>query len=240
MIDRRLAFIVLLCIACKPATKPDGQPSRAAEPRIRATVLTIRTTTEPAKQATTHTIVIAGALARSTDELDTWRLFDVTKDTVTYVDDVAKTVRTEPFKASVPNSSLPEYLPRATWQPTREKRTLLGVTAEQSLVRAGAYRRELWIAKHRAIPDELFGMMQLSDPPKHELAPMMHAVQHAIAATRGFPLLDRTEVPFGKSKIVIERTVVAIGEKEVPKTTLEIPRGYRDLTKPSASPPPAS
>ena len=238
MIDRRLALLVLLCIACKPATKPAGKPSAAPVPQIRATVVTIRTTSEQSKQTTTHSLVIAGDLARSTDELDTWRLFDVKKGTVTFVDDVAKTVRTEPFKASVPNSSLPAHLPRATWQPTGEKRPILGVTAEQSLVRAGAYRRELWIAKHRAIPDQLFAMLQLSDPPKHELAPMMHSVQHAIAATRGFPLVDRTEVPYGKaSKFVIERAVVGIGEKEVPKSMLELPRGYRNMTPPPPSSP---
>lgn len=231
MIDRRLALLVLVCIACKPATTPTGKPTAAAVPQVRATVVTIRTTTQPAKQTTTHTIVIAGDLARSTDELDTWRLFDVKKETVTYVDDVAKTIRTEPFKASVPQSSLPAYLPRATWEPTGEKRAILGVNAEQSLIRAGAYRRELWIAQHRAIPDRLFAMLQLSDPPRHELAPMMHAVQHAIASTRGFPLLDRTELPYGNAKFVVERTVVGIAEKEVPKAMFEVPRRYRDLTQ---------
>jgi hypothetical protein len=229
VIDRRLALIVLLCIACKPDPKPAGPAAAAAAgPQTKATVVTIRTTIEPSKQTTTHTLVIAGDVARSTDELDAWRLFDVKKGTVTFVDDVAKTVRTVPYKPTLPSQALPTWLPRVTWQATGEKRAIAGVNAEQSLMRVGTYRRELWIGKHRAIPDQLFAMIQLSDPPKHELTPMMHAAQQAIAATRGFPMLDRTEVPYGKaSRFVIERAVVGVEEKQVPKAMLEVPKDYK-------------
>lgn len=196
---------------------------------MRATVVTIRTTVEPAKQTTTHTLVIAGDLARSTDELDAWRLFDVKKGTVTFVDDIAKTTHTKTIQPPT-ERALPAHIPRVTWEPTGQKRALLGVSAEQSLIRVGNYRRELWIAKHRAIPEQLFSMMQLSDPPAHSFAPMTRAADVALRATRGFPLLDRTEVPYGKaSKFVVERTVIDIAEKNVPKAMFEVPSGYKKL-----------
>lgn len=208
MNDRRFALSIALgtalFLACKPV--PVQQRGVAAAPQVRATVITIRTTVEPAKQTTTHTIAIRGDLARSTDELDVWRLFDVKKGTVTIVDEIAKTVRTEPVAAQ-----------RVTLAATGRKRPLLGVEAEESLIQTGAYRRELWIAKHPAIPDRLYSMLQ------------------PIGAPPGFPMLDRTEMPYGKaSKFSVERMVVAIGEKDVPQAMFEVPRRYRNVNATTA------
>lgn len=202
-----IVLVLALCVACKPAAPPSKKPATAG-PQVRATVVTIRTTVDPPKQTTMHSVVIAGDLARSTDELDVWRLFDVKKGTVTFVDEIAKTSRTEPIGA-------PQ---KVTLPPTGRKQPLLGVEANESLIQIGAYRRELWIAKHPAIPDRLYSMLQ------------------PIGAPPGFPLLDRTNMPYGKaSKFVVERVVVAIGQKDVPKALFEVPRGYRDLTKPAAN-----
>ena len=235
MTYRRLLLLLILCAACKPATKPAAKTTAAAGPQVRATIVTIRTTTEPAKKTTNHTIVIANDVARSTDELDVWRLFDVKKGTVTFVDDIDKTFRVERFPRPRQPAPPPPHTPRVTWSGTGQRRAILGVTADQSLITAGAYRRELWIGDHSAIPEQLFAMLQLSDPPSSPLAPMMRGVEDAILAVHGFPLLDHAELPSGNTKLVVERAVVDIAQKDVPKAMLEVPRDYRDVTpKPKA------
>lgn len=240
MTDNRLYLlpalaIACLAIACKPSP-PTAKKPAAAGPQTRATVVTIRSTSQPANQTSTQLLVIAGDVARSTGELDTWRLFDFKKGTVTFVDDIAQTFRTEPLASIVQKrqaafaQALPEHIPRATWEPTGQQRTLAGVNAVQSVIRAGAYRREVWIAKHPAIPDQLFAMMLVSEPPSSPFAPMTRAADQALASAKGFPMLDRTELPYGNTKFVAERVVAGIGQRDVPKAMLEVPRGYKDLT----------
>ena len=73
-------------------------------------------------------------------------------------------------------------------------------------------------------------MMHMSEPPSSPLAPMMLAVDDELAEMRGFPLLDRTVVPFGKTNLVVEHTVTSIAQRDVPESLLQVPRGYRDLT----------
>ena len=67
---------VVVCAACRPTAPP---PGRAVDnvPKIRATVVTIQTTLQPQKKSYTHALVIAEGRARSGDEVDSWRLFDL-------------------------------------------------------------------------------------------------------------------------------------------------------------------
>src|SRR6185295_12492156 len=84
-----LALALAFLFSC---TKPPSQapaPPKKPEPTIRATVVTIQTTIQPANKIYTHEIVIANNRARSTDEADQWRLFDFAQKKVTYVDDIA-------------------------------------------------------------------------------------------------------------------------------------------------------
>jgi hypothetical protein len=231
----RYAFLFLLaavCAACKPA--PTAPRSAAAQPTVRATVVTIRTIEE--KKTHDHAIVILGDKARDTSEHDKWRLFDTKANTVTFVDDVAKTVRTEPIaeivrmRRAAEAGLLPAHFPAARIERTNERRPMHGTTVRQSVVEAGAYRRELWIGEHPAIPGSLFAMMHASAPPSSPLAPMMRSVDEALMETSGFPLLDRTTVPFGKTNLTIERRVIGIGQRDVAESLLTVPRDYRDVT----------
>jgi hypothetical protein len=242
VIHRRLLILLaVLCVTCKPAPRQAAKPT-AAGPQTRATVVTIRTTLEPAKRTYTHTLVVIDGRARNTNELDTWRLYDAKARTVTFVDDVAKTYRTESFdqllksRRALTAASLPAYFPPARFATTTESRTLQGVPARQSLIQMGAYRRELWIATHPSIPDELYALMHLSEPSPSPLAPMHRVVDEAVAKLRGYPLLDRAEIAYGKTKNVVERTVLSIAQQDVPQTVLTIPRDYKDTTpKPPTS-----
>lgn len=251
MIHRRLLILLaVLCVTCKPAPQQPGKPA-AAGPQTRATVVTVRTVLEPAKRTYTQTLVVAGGRARNTAEQDTWRLYDTKARTVTFVDDVAQTYRTESFEQLLKSrraktaGSLPVPLAPARFSTTAETRALQGVQARKSVIELGAYRRELWIAPHPAIPDELYAMMQLSEPAASPLAPMHRAVDEAVAKVRGFPLVDHAEIAYGKTKHVVDRTVLSIAQKDVSEMLLAVPQDYKDVTrKPatarSASRPPAS
>ncbi len=238
------AVVLAFCVSCKQqASKPAATKPAAAGPQMQATVLTIRTTIEPAKQTDTFALVISGDRARSTGEQDTWRLYDLEANTITFVDDVAKTVRVEKLQDAVKqkraaiNAPLPPHYARLRLVPTGTTRAMQNVDAKQNVITQGGYKRELWLAEHPAIPKGLFAMMTATDRASTPLAPMMHAVDEALLSTRGFPLLDRSEVTYGNQKMVVERAVVSIEKKPVQQALLTIPRGYEDVTpkpKPAA------
>jgi hypothetical protein len=216
-------------------------------------VIDIRTVSEPDKRTTNHSLVIAGDQARSTDEVDRWRLFDLKNETVTFVDDFAKTKRTEPIASLLArrrrtlSQPLAEAIAPARFESTGETRNLLGVPAARSVITAGDYRRELWIGAHPQIPARLFALMQISDRPTSSFAPMMKTADEALANVRGFPLLDRSELPIGENRMIVERSVASVGVREVPRSLLTIPADYREVIptkepaarpRPSSSPPP--
>lgn len=232
---RRLCLLLIaVCLSCKPAPPQRAKPA-AAGPQVRATVVTIRTTIDK-KPPQHHLIVIAGNVARSTSEQDTWRLFDTRANTVTFVDDVSRTVRTEGLPSIVKKrrtfdaTALPAHYARVTFERTNERRTIQGASAEKVTIASGGYERELWLAQHPAIPTQLFAMMHASETPSSPLAPMMRDVDRALETVRGFPLLDRTRVPLGKGELVVERAVVGISQRDVPESLVTLPKGYEDRT----------
>jgi hypothetical protein len=238
---RRFALLLIaFCVACKPSTPPPVKPA-PAEPQVQATVVTIRTIVRPENKSWVRSLVIAGDRARDTGELDTWRLYDTKAKTVTFVDDVEKTFRTEALdvliakRETAQKKPLPAHYPHAELARTKEHKSIQGVTAERSLIESGAYRRELWLGEHPSIPRGLFGMMQASEAPSSPLAPMTRTVDEALISARGFPLSDRATVPLGDTTLVVERDVTGIGQQQVSQTVLAVPKGYRDLT-PKAKP----
>lgn len=234
-------LLIAICMACKPGTQTPAQKN-AAGPTMRANVISIRTVEQPEERTLTRTIVIAGDRARDTGEHDVWRLFDTKANTVTYVDDIARTYRTESLQTllrqrrAATAQPLPPHYPRARLTRPGTKKALQGATAELMVIETGAYKRELWLGEHPAIPRGLFAMMHASEPATLPLAPMMRDVDEVLIGTRGFPLAERTEVPTGKSKLVIDRSVTGIAAKDVPQTLLAVPKGYRDLTPATAAP----
>ena len=234
---RLLLLLVAVCLACKPAQEqPPAKPS-AAGPQVRATVVTIRTTV--GEKTHDHTLVIAGNRARNTGEQDTWRLYDTKANTVTFVDDVERTLRTEPLSAIAARrrtanaANISAQFPRARLVRTKETKPLHGATARAVAIESGTYRRELWLAEHPSIPRGLFAMMHASDPTTSPLAPMMSAVDQALADERGFPLVDKATMG---GRVVVERTVTGIVQRDVPEALLELPKGYKDTTPVARNP----
>ena len=241
--NRALVLVLAIFIACKQAPTQETKPGSATGPQLAATVIAVRTTI--GDKSTNHEVVIANGRARSTNEADVWRLFDTKANTVTFVDDVEKTIRVEPLETILTNrratlaGTLPSHYPQATIKRGGTK-PILGVNATQHVITAGAYRRELWIAEHRAVPEELFAMMHASDAPSSaRMMPMVRDVEEELLRAKGFPLVDRTELPYGKKKMVVERTVTGIASRQVPEAMLTIPREYRDVT-PKPAPAPAA
>src|SRR5258708_8748017 len=114
--DLKLSFraggLILLLVSCAPATRPPAQSSN--EQKIHATVITIQTTIQPANKTYMHTLFIAKDRARSGDEVDEWRLFDFAKRRVTFVDDLTRTYRSEPFDdlVTAPQPAMPPPRPQ--------------------------------------------------------------------------------------------------------------------------------
>ena len=235
---KRFLLIVAFCISCKPAQEQQ-QPAKpsAAGPQVRATVVTIRTTV--GEKSHDHTLVIAGSRARNTGEHDIWRLYDTKANTVTFVDDVERTIRTEPLSAvaarrrAATAAAIPPQYPRARLVRTNDTKPLHGATARAVAIESGTYRRELWLAEHPSIPRGLFAMMHVSDTPASPLAPMMSAVDQALANERGFPLVDKSTLA---GKPVVERTVTGIVQREIPEALLALPKGYKDTTPVARNP----
>jgi hypothetical protein len=225
------ALILLALAACKPEVTKRPPTAAPSIPQVRATVITIETKTQPDNKTFTHTIVIAGDKARSLDEVDHWRLFDLKSNEVTFVDDIAKSYRVASLQSLLEerkktmSEPLPDGIPRATIGATRESKVLQGVNAILWTVRAGGYMRELWIGQHPAIPPNLFSMMVASDQPSTPLTPMMRAVDDALIASHGFPLAEHAELPYLNKKLVVDKTVTKIESKNVPAALFDT-RGY--------------
>ena len=211
------------------------------EPAVQATVVTIRTTIQPDNKTFVHSLVIGPGRARSGDEVDRWRLFDWKNSRVTLVDDIAKTCRTETMPILRENlrqsalRELPPGFPRIEVVKTGTRRVILELPATQIVLRAGTYVRELWIAEHPAIPSGLFAMMIASTPAASPLSGMMKSADKELLATSGFPLADHAEITYADKKLSVDRDVVKIGKRAVPRSWLNVPSSYRDLT-PAAVP----
>ena len=207
-----------LALACSKEVKVVQKAVTGVEPQIAATVLTIQTNLQPQNKSFTHSIVIANGHARSGDEVDRWRLFDVDNKRVTFVDDISKTFYVE--DSGPPLSGQPRA---AVLQPTGAKKVIQGVEASQYLTRLGGYQRELWIGSPAQIPPQLFGMIDAS-----------------FAKLPGFPLVDHAELPYGNTRLLVDRSVVKIEQKNVPQSWISVPSDYKEVTAPAASRPPAS
>lgn len=243
-LSSRAGLILLLFSCAQPARQP-AQPSN--EPKIHATVVTIQTSIQPANKTYTHTLFIANDRARSGDEVDEWRLFDFARKRVTFVDDLTGTYRNEPFDEVVTSHragmarSVPDEMPRAQFSVTGAQKTLQGLAAKQSIIRLGAYQRELWIASHPLIPEGLFAMLQASEPVSSPLAGVMRAADDALLGVKGFPIADHAELPYENQKLVVDNTIVKIDQRDVPASWLNVRADYKELkAAPAAGKPPQS
>jgi hypothetical protein len=231
---RNVAAVVLLLAACKEPAKPTPQAPAARGPLVRATVIDIKTTVEPSKRTSTHSIAIGDGVARSLAESQTWHLYDLNHGRVVLVNDVERTFRSDAVPSLLQRrrtqltDDVDLSIPRAEYAVSNESRTILGIPARQSTVRMGEYVRQMWIASHPQIPAQLFSMLHASEDPS-PLAPLARNAEEALLSLRGFPLEDHAEIAYGKKKLVVDRVVTAVRQAELPASLFQIPSGYKQL-----------
>jgi len=211
-----IAFACAIVVACKEARIVEKRVVNAVEPKTAATVITLQTSLQPQNRTFQHSIFISDGRARSSDEVDRWRLFDLTANRVSYVDDLSKTYYTTKLDAAEV-SGAPQIVA------TGAKKPLLGVEATQYVIRVGGFQRELWMGSPPQIPENLFGMIDSN-----------------FASLPGFPLVDHSELPYGKTKMVVDRTVVKIEQQNVPLDSVAIPSDYKEVKAPGERRPPVS
>lgn len=248
MSRRSLAvLLILIAVACRQTASRRREPEPAANgkggPQTSATVVTIDTHLEPAHRNLQHTLILAGDRARSNDEIDRWRLFDLGQSSVTVVDDVARTYYSLPSATLLERrrkllaSSVPEGMPRASVSGGASK-TLHGVSAAQTLITLGSYRREIWIGQHPKIPAQLFPMMLASEPRSEQLAGVAGRAEAALLDSKGFPLADHSELAYGNGPpLVADRTVTSIQQKNVSASLLQVPSSYKQIAPPAVAAP---
>ena len=117
-------------------------------------------------------------------------------------------------------------MPRAQFSVTNAQKTLQGVAAKQSVIRLGAYHRELWIGSHPLIPRGLFAMLQASQPASSPLAGIARTADEALMEVQGFPLADHAELPYENKKMVVDNVVTKIEQRNVPATLLTVNNAY--------------
>lgn len=246
-----LLFVALLGISLACRQETPQKVRRANVPQMRVTALVMRTTILPEKKSFVHLVMISGEKVRLSEETDTWRLFDLKNETVTFVDSIAKTYRVvsaanlirdrlklvaTPSGDSIP----PAHFSRG------EERTMLGFPARQYLIEAGPYRREIWMSDATPVGDRLFSMLIASEAMSERYASMMREPTRSLVDLKGFPVLDRSDMPYDGSTWTVERRLEKVEKRDVPVSAMTIPQGYRDITpnvpaagrRSASSPPP--
>ena len=242
---RRLGGLLVLAafLSCAPAeTTPAGSaPAARPGPSIPATVLTLRESSHPPTRAFLHKIVVAGPKVRLGDEKDQWRLFDLDQQTVTWVDDVAKTYRTLSFdellraRERVLRQTIPApRVPQVSVSDTGETADIGGIRARRIAMTLGGYQRDVWISEEPIAPPRFYQMAIASEPISEPWAGVMRDAQRALMDQQGFPVWDRSRLAWDTGELLFQRKLVKIEKRNVPSAWVAIPAGYTDADAPPA------
>ncbi|HVT43884.1 MAG TPA: hypothetical protein VMT00_05790 [Thermoanaerobaculia bacterium] len=209
---------------------------RAAEgPKVRAKVLTIRTTIHPEGKALLHQAVFAGDVIRLGSEVDHRRLFNVREQTVTFVDDIEKTYRTVRLADLVRErqqtlaAPMPVAVAPAQFVDSGTVGEISGFAVRRYVLRLGSYHRELWLSQDEIVPEAFFPLMISSEPISEPFAGVMGDAFRELIQLRGYPVLDQSRMKFGDQTLQIERKLEKVEEKMIPAAWVQVPREYRNL-----------
>jgi hypothetical protein len=240
---RRRWQLVFLCavLGCARAEAPPA--ARTPAPRgatVAATVLTIRESSHPPTRAFLHRVVVAGSKVRLGDEKDQWRLFDLERRTVTWVDDVARTYREVPLDALVRSRErqLREAIPSSglravSVRDTGETRVVAGITARRLTMELGGYRREVWLSTEPLAGKVFLRMLTASEPISEPWAGVIREVQRTLMRSEGFPVIDVSHLTWDGGELLFQRRLVKVEKLQVPLQWVTIPAGYTDANAPA-------
>lgn len=230
-------LILMFALSCAQAAPTREAPARSQKkgPSIPATVLTMRESSHPPTRAFLHKIVVAGPNVRMGDEKDQWRLFDLERRTVTWVDDVARTYRTLSLEELVRERErrLREPVPaagvsRVSVTASADTMEIAGVHGKRMTMELGGYRREVWISDEPLVSPLFMRMLVASEPISEPWAGVMRDAQRALMDAEGFPIWDRSRLEWKGGELVYQRRLVKIEKKDVPAEWVAIPAGYTD------------
>ncbi|MHB0971356.1 MAG: hypothetical protein ACYC7A_18760 [Thermoanaerobaculia bacterium] len=231
-----LLLLALVVAACRSETPREPAGPRPAARRIPATVFTIQTTIVPGDRAYLHKVIVAGTTARIGNEVDRWRLFDIGARTVTTVDQIARTYRTQPWadllreRRRLLATPMPPHVPLARLERGTESQVVAGVRTGQRRVVIGDYLREIWFSEEPTAADRLYPLIAVTDPIGQQYAGVMRNAFPQLIAENGFPMLDRSIMRFDGDESVVEKRVIRIEQTTVPAVWLELPPAFKDLT----------
>ncbi len=241
----RVTLTIVILAGCSPREKLQQvrQMTRQAGPRTSATVIQVRTNLFPRNKGFLYRVIFANGKLRIGDELDRWRLFDLERNEVTFVDDITKTYRRVSFaqlvaeKRLAMSAELPSHIPAATIENRGTRRRLGAFDATQRVITLGAYRRELWFSEQLTVPPNTFPLILASEQISGPFAPSMRGVFSELLSVKGFPVLDTSHVPFEGQTLTVEKRVEKVEQISVPGAWLRVPSTYRDLTPPPTKSP---
>lgn len=237
-----VALAALAAATCsRPAPPAEPVAPAPASTTIDATVITLRVVSQPGNETTRHELLIANGKVRSTDEIDRWRLFDTRDDTVTYVDDVARTFRRETRQNLLDRYSrelaaAPRMPAAAVVEREAVTRTMDGYAARGLVIRLGAFERELWITEGLPIDPTFFSLYTDAEPLDPDGIRAMRSAITALDRVRGYPVIDHVRFQSGKQSIDVETTVESVGNRSISAARLRVPTGYREITESPAGP----
>jgi hypothetical protein len=244
------SIIALLLLASLAGCKQPLRKTTAAAPRnmLQARVFTVQTTIEPGEKKFNTEVVVVGSKVRLTDELDRWRLFDLEKNEVVMVDELAKNYRPRTFASLVAEKRAmlriptPATVPQMTARNSGRTQQIAGVEGREWVIEFGGYRRELWLSTTPLVGERFWPLFIGSEPLGGSHPARGAAVHLQLMNEHGFPLLDEIEVRYGTTDMRTRRVLIKSEQKPVPAALLEIPRDFVDATvkAPAAGRPGAS
>jgi hypothetical protein len=231
-----LLLLALVVAACRGDRPREPAGPRPAARRVPATVLTIRTTVVPGDRAYLHKVIVAGTTARIGNEVDRWRLFDIEARTVTTVDEIARTYRTDAWAELLRDrrrllaTPMPPHVPLARFERGDERQVVAGVRAVQRRLVIGDYLREIWFSEDPTAADRLHPLIVVTDPIGQQYAGVMRIAFDQLIAENGFPMVDRSTMRLDGEESIVEKRVIRIEQTTVPAVWVELPPAFTDLT----------
>lgn len=235
--------LVILLASCRGSEVPATTTSSAAPPdRVQMLMLTYETVFEPDTRTMRFQISSDGSRVRLGNEAEQWRLFDTTKGTITFVDEIAKTARTVTYDQALTErtaliaQSVSETTPDASvvdgpGEPDR------GHPTRKVSISVGNFKRDLILSEQTLLPSQFFAMKIVTDPmdPKH--AGIMRDVMPTLLRQTGTLISEINVLTFSEGETV-SATTTLVSVNTIPLTgqTFELPEGIAFVDETAAVP----
>ena len=237
-VEALIVALLLLPLACRDSDPADdGERPRT----MKGTVVTVRTTTDDGRSLE-HQIVAADGLIRSLHELDRWTLIDSARQRVVTVDEISESWREQSLeelrqrKQTLASGSIPEHFPPATLHRSGRTAVIAGRPADEYVITAGGFRRELWMSRQPILSPLYMALRFGADEPGGPLPAALARIQLELMALEGVPLRDATSLKVGNETWGSVREVVGIAEEAIPAERFHIPEDFADAGDPSSLP----